>query len=104
MLSWAMKRIMPLTCLVALTALHPALADVKAPGGKTIDCYCTNSTGARVELGETICLQVGGRMFMAQCQMSLNVPMWREVQQGCLSSRLDLSEPSIDPLGVDAQI
>jgi len=42
-----------------------------------------------VELGQTICLQVDGRMFMAQCQMSLNVPMWREVQQGCLSSSLD---------------
>jgi len=42
---------MPLICLMGLTALHPALADVKAPGGKTIDCYCTNSSGARVELG-----------------------------------------------------
>jgi len=104
MLSCAMKHILPLTCLLGLTALHPVLADVKAPGGKTIDCYCTNSTGDRVELGETICLQVGGRMFMAQCQMSLNVPMWREVQQGCLSSRLNLSEPSIDPFGVEAQI
>lgn len=104
MLSSGMTRLMPLICLMGLTALHPALADVKAPGGKTIDCYCTNSSGARVELGETICLQVDGRMFMAQCQMSLNVPMWREVQQGCLSSRLDLIKPSVDPLGVDPQI
>ena len=79
-------------------------ADVTGPGGKTIDCYCTDKQGGRIELGETICLQVDGRMFMAQCQMSLNVPMWREVQQGCLSSRLNLSEPSIDPLGVDAHI
>ncbi|MDF1854155.1 hypothetical protein [Pseudooceanicola sp.] len=66
----------------------PAQADVKGPGGKVIDCYCTDSTGGRVELGETICLQVDGRMFMAQCQMSLNVPMWRELQAGCLSSAL----------------
>ncbi|AXI42673.1 hypothetical protein [Sulfitobacter sp. SK011] len=65
-----------------------ALADVAAPGGKTNDCYCTDRNHNRVELGETICLQVDGRMFMAQCQMSLNVPMWREVQQGCLSSQL----------------
>ena len=43
-------------------------------------------------------------MFMAQCQMSLNVPMWREVQQGCLSSRLDPSQPALDPLGVDPKI
>jgi hypothetical protein len=33
-------------------------------------------------------MHVGDRMFMAQCQMSLNVPMWREVGQGCLSSSL----------------
>jgi hypothetical protein len=51
---------------------------------KTIDCYCTDSSGARIELGESICLQVGGRMFTAQCQMSLNVPMWRETQRATL--------------------
>jgi hypothetical protein len=64
----------------------PVAADVVTPSGKTIDCYCTDSKGERVELGETICLHVDGRMFMAQCQMSLNNPMWREVAEGCLSS------------------
>ena len=49
-------------------------------------------------------MQVDGRMFMAQCQMSLNVPMWREVQQGCLSSRLDLPDDPVQPRGVDAKI
>ncbi|WP_136635671.1 hypothetical protein [Pseudooceanicola onchidii] len=63
----------------------PLLADGNI-GGKTIDCYCTDKTGSRVELGETICLEVDGRMFMAQCQMSLNVPMWREMQEGCATS------------------
>ena len=71
--------------LALLLTVTPALADVNN-GGKVIECYCTNTTGDRVELGETICLHVDGRMFMAQCQMSLNVPMWREVQEGCLSS------------------
>ena len=99
-----MFRTLLILALWAVTALNPAQADVKAPGGKTIDCYCTDRSGARVELGETICLQVDGRMFMAQCQMSLNVPMWREVQQGCLSSRLELRQPSVDPLGVDPKI
>tara|TARA_R110002020_G_scaffold255240_1_gene469069 strand:- start:48 stop:341 length:294 start_codon:yes stop_codon:yes gene_type:complete len=66
----------------------PALSDVETPQGKTIDCYCTDRNHNRVELGETICMQVDGRMFMAQCQMSLNVPMWREVREGCLSSDL----------------
>lgn len=66
----------------------PAMADVTYPSGKTVECYCTDRSGGRVELGQTICMQVDGRMFMAQCQMSLNVPMWREVEQGCLSSSL----------------
>ena len=90
--------------LLILMAL-PVYADVIGPGGKTVDCYCTDTSGARVELGQTICLQVDGRMFMAQCQTSLNVPMWREVAQGCLSSSLPQSlQPAIDAGGVDPKI
>ncbi|MEQ9693904.1 hypothetical protein [Shimia sp. SDUM112013] len=86
----------------ALTlAALPAAADYNL-NGKVIDCYCTDSSGARVDLGETICLQVDGRMFMAQCQMSLNVPMWREVSEGCLSS--GLSSPSIGAQSIDPGI
>jgi hypothetical protein len=81
-----------------------ALADVKAPGGRTIDCYCTDRNHERVELGETICMEVDGRMFMAQCQMSLNVPMWREVQKGCLSSGLQPRDQPLQSRAVDAQI
>jgi len=66
------------------------VADVTSPSGKTVECYCTDSGGSRIELGESICLQVDGRMFTAQCQMSLNVPMWRETREGCLSSGLGL--------------
>jgi hypothetical protein len=89
---------------LGLVAWTPAFADVIAPDGSVRDCYCTDSQGGRVELGETICLFVDGRMFMAQCQMSLNVPMWREVQKGCLSSRLDRLKPAVDPVPVHAQI
>lgn len=91
--------------ILALTlAATPALSDATI-GGKTVDCYCTDSSGGRIELGETICLQVDGRMFMAQCQMSLNVPMWREVQTGCLSSSLRQSlQPSADTGLVNPQI
>ena len=71
--------------LIVLAMAGPAVADVKS-GDKVIECYCTDKTGARVELGQVICLQVDGRMFMARCEMSLNNPMWREVQEGCLSS------------------
>ncbi|MDX1780433.1 MAG: hypothetical protein R3256_03850 [Thalassovita sp.] len=90
--------------LAFLLLASPALADQKI-GDKVVDCYCTDTSGARVELGETICLQVDGRMFMAQCQMSLNVPMWRELSEGCLSSSLRQGiEPRIDPLAIDTKI
>ncbi|WP_425039130.1 hypothetical protein [Primorskyibacter sp. S187A] len=81
----------------------PAHADVVGPGGKTVDCYCTDRTGSRIELGQTICMQVDGRMFMAQCQMSLNVPMWRQVEDGCATSALPQSlKPSVDASRIDA--
>ena len=93
-----MKWILPL-----ILAATPALADVKGPNGKVIDCYCTDRSGSRVELGDMICLQVDGKMFMAQCQMSLNVPMWRKIQDGCLSSALpQQSQPAVDALSVDS--
>ncbi len=93
------------TALLYLLLATPVPADVIGPGGKVQDCYCTDTSGSRVELGETICLHVDGRMFMAQCQMSLNVPMWREVQEGCLSARLSHPrQPPVQSLRVDAQI
>jgi len=79
-----MKQIALLLGLIAQTAA----AQSTYPSGKAVDCYCTNTQGNRIELGQTICMDVGGRLFMAQCQMSLNVPMWREVKQGCLNSSL----------------
>jgi len=89
----------------------PAIADVTYPGGRVIECYCTDSTGGRVEMGQSICLNVNGRMFTAQCQMSLNVPMWRETAQGCLSSSLGRGQglpqsiaPAFDTGAVDANI
>ena len=95
-----MKR---LSVLIALLTL-PAAADVTSPSGKTVECYCTDRNHNRIELGETICMQVDGRMFMAQCQMSLNVPMWREVQEGCLSSSVESGKPALSPLGVYPKI
>lgn len=88
----------------------PLAADYNL-NGKTIECFCTDRQGQRVELGDMICLQVDGRMFMAQCQMSLNVPMWREISPGCLSSSLGEAplggqsvNPSLHASGVDAKI
>ena len=100
-----MKHASALVVSIFMAASASALADVAGPGGKTIDCYCTDKSGARVELGELRCLQVDGRMFMAQCQMSLNVPMWRELSAGCFTSELPQSrKPIRDTAAVDAKI
>ncbi len=64
----------------------PLAADVTSPSGRTVECYCTDKQGARVELGQQRCMKVGGRIFLARCEMSLNVPMWREISQGCIAS------------------
>ena len=96
MVQSGMKYVIPLIVLAA-----PAFADGLAQG-KTVDCYCTDTAGGRVELGQTICMFVDGRAFMAQCQMSLNSPMWRRMQEGCQMSdaapsaleRLEALKPS----------
>lgn len=86
-----------ISALLSGLALSPTWADVAGPGGKVIDCYCTDKTGSRVELGQSICLQVDGRMFMARCEMSLNNPMWRDTGKGCVSSNLIERLEHIDP-------
>ena len=73
--------------LLLILAASPVYADWNM-NGKVIDCYCTDTTGNKVDIGEMTCLHVDGRMFMAQCDMSLNVPIWREISEGCLSSSL----------------
>ncbi len=94
-----------ITCFCT-APLVPVAADVVTPNGTTIPCYCTDSTGGRVELGDKICLHVDGRSFTAQCQMSLNVPMWRELHEGCVSSRLlpERRKPSIDTRFIDPKV
>ncbi|WP_073037853.1 hypothetical protein [Roseovarius pacificus] len=97
-----MKALTAVILSAGLTA--PALAD-QTIGGRTVDCYCTDSSGNRVEMGELICLTVDGRSFMAQCQMSLNVPMWREISTGYLSSSLrEGRQPAVQPRRVHSQV
>ena len=89
---------------ISLLMVSPALADVTPASTKAVDCYCTDKQRNRVELGETRCLHVDGRMFIARCQMSLNVPMWREMQEGCLSSSLEQDQQPIQSFGIHAQV
>ncbi len=53
------------------------------PGHKYPDCFCTDTDGRRVDKGQTACLRVGGKEFLARCGMSLNNPAWRKVQDDC---------------------
>ena len=70
--------------LVALMSPLFALAD--GANMKWPECYCTDQTGARVELGETICLTVDHRSYLARCQMVLNNPAWHEIASSCTVS------------------
>ena len=75
--------------LALCLAAFPAVADVTGPNGRVVECFCTDTEGLRVELGETTCLFVDGRAFMATCDMSLNMPTWRDTGQACFSSKLE---------------
>ena len=84
--------------MILVVLALPAWADVTGPGGKVIDCYCTDTQGARVELEQEICLYVDGRAFMARCEMALNVPIWRDTGRACISSALDRFK-ALQPVG-----
>lgn len=49
------------------------------------ECYCTDSQGRHVEIGDTACLKIGSKTFLARCGMSLNSPAWRRMHQDCPS-------------------
>lgn len=57
-----------------------------AKGFRYPDCFCTDSQGERVEMGRSACLQIGSRTVMAQCDMSLNSPIWRVSEEACPTS------------------
>ncbi len=102
----SMKRISLVFSLICLAP--PLAAEPSSPARKPVECYCTDREGQRVELGQTICLDVNGRRFAAQCQMSLNVPMWRDIGKSCpgLALRSDpgLGQNLLQPLTVHTQI
>ena len=70
-----MMRTLILACLLALPA-----GAVEWP-----DCYCTNTQGERVELKQEACLTIGSRSFMGFCEMSQNVPIWRDTGRPCVT-------------------
>jgi len=81
-----------MTCALALLvgiAAAPAAAQHMPPANPNYtpappkegysypDCYCTDSQGKRVEVGQHACLHIGGREIWALCDWSVNVTTWR---------------------------
>lgn len=47
------------------------------------ECTCRNRDGSRYQQGAVACLKVDGRTYLARCEMALNVPNWKKLQDGC---------------------
>lgn len=102
----------PMRRLLAALVLLPGLAWAQDAEDRTdrdrfdgftpmegVEYYCTDATGNRRELGEVICITAGCDTWLARCDMSVNNPTWRRLQDGCpgvsLHSRLKLLEPPV---------
>lgn len=70
---------------IPLSELYPPL-----PG---IEYYCTDSTGARVELGQILCFTASCQTWMARCEMTASnrMAMWRKLQDGCPAASVERS-------------
>jgi hypothetical protein len=60
------------------------------------DCLCSNR-GAMEAVGALACLEVGGRRFTARCEMSVNIPTWRFVEEGCRPGAISRASPASAP-------
>jgi len=76
---------------VSVAAEEPVLREAFTPppakeGYRYPDCFCTDSEGERVEVGQYACLTIGPKRMTAVCGMSLNNPAWRMRGEGCPSA------------------
>ena len=82
--------------LLVLSTLSPAAGQAHMPPGNPNyappppaegfsypECYCTDSDGHRVGIGESACLRIGSRRVLARCDFSVNNPIWRPEAEGC---------------------
>lgn len=61
------------------------------------ECYCTDKYGKRHQMGDIICLTVGGRSYEAKCVMAQNNPFWRDQKRGCSIGSLPLQKSTPFP-------
>ncbi|MEI2302045.1 hypothetical protein MKZ91_28685 [Ensifer sp. MJa1] len=47
------------------------------------NCTCRNRDGSKYQLGQIACLRVDGNVYLARCEMNLNVSTWRKLRDGC---------------------
>ncbi|WGH79012.1 hypothetical protein [Jannaschia ovalis] len=71
-------RLISFAAAAALCLVTTAQATTSA-----IPCQCRDTNGNLHEVGTQMCLQVDGRAFMALCDMSLNVTIWRDTGDAC---------------------
>ena len=84
--------------LLAVIVSTPSNAQTYQPlpakeGHEYAETYCSNR-GHHVEMGGLSCLRVDGRVFLARCEMSLNSPVWRMVQNNCPAELDTLADKS----------
>ena len=68
-----------------LLAATICVATIGQAATKAVTCQCRDTYGNLHEVGEQACLSVDGRTFMARCAMSLNVTIWRDTGEGCVT-------------------
>ncbi len=109
-----MWRVFVLTTLLYSPAFAEGTTGIKIIDGEYVlgayDYFCTGSDGKRYEMGEVVCLVNNScsQSWLAKCDMSLNNPMWRKVQDGCpaasLLDRLQNLHPGLNTLPVNTDI
>ena len=88
-------------CLSFAQGLQQSGASANSLSKGPYDYYCTGGDGERYELGEITCITASScQVWLAKCDMSLNNPMWRKVQDGCpvasIIERIQALQPGFD--------
>ncbi|MEO1291394.1 MAG: hypothetical protein AAFV62_00960 [Pseudomonadota bacterium] len=55
----------------------------QGPKPQKPDCTCRKPGGARAQVGEVMCVQIGERTQAMRCEMTLNNTIWKPVRQNC---------------------
>lgn len=85
-----------LLCLVVFLFVLVDAAAWAADRAQHTGCTCRNRDGSRHQLGAVACLNVDGRRYLARCEMALNVPNWKKVQDECPAAAA-AGQPSATP-------